>query len=165
LDIPEHLREEQKQVEEEICRAFRGVRREGGVSWSESVVIDLYGSDERRREARAGDLEAGWEELVDDPGWNADKGVGGFTFLDPIGLRYYLAPALIRWSKGIGDGTGMRVLNEDTARDQKRTELLNVPQRAAVAKFLAYMIRWHESEGWECKDLKEALWDFLNGPT
>lgn len=79
-----------------VYETFRGVTRAGGVSWSEAVVIDDYGSDEQRAAARAADLESSWEQLVDDPEWDQHRGTGGFSFLDPIGFRYYIAPALIR---------------------------------------------------------------------
>jgi hypothetical protein len=80
----------------EVYAAFKGVTREGGVSWSETRVMDGFGTEEQCVAARASDTEHSWEELVDDPRWRADMGVGGFAFLDAIGFRYYLAPALIR---------------------------------------------------------------------
>lgn len=78
-----------------ISAAFAGVTREGGVSWSESDVIDAGGSDERRAEARACDLDQDWTELVADPAWQRWQ-EWPWSFLDPIGQRYYLPAMMVR---------------------------------------------------------------------
>src|SRR5687767_9365526 len=94
--VPEGFRREQQAVEAQIRAAFRGVTRDGGISWSESVVLDCFGSERAQEQARAEDTERCWEDLVDDPSWRHEVGAGGFPFLDPIGFRYYIAPAMIR---------------------------------------------------------------------
>ncbi len=94
--VPKHLEEEQVAVEAQIRAAFKGVTRDGGISWSETDSIDLHETEEQQAAARASDAEQCWEDLVDDPNWDEGIGVGGFTFLDAIGYRYYIAPAMIR---------------------------------------------------------------------
>jgi hypothetical protein len=68
----------------------------GGVSWSESDVGDDWGSEAKLAAANAKDTEQCWEDLVDDPKWFEDGGRGSFSFLDPVGHTYYIAPAMIR---------------------------------------------------------------------
>lgn len=59
-------------------------------------MIDDYGSEAERREARESDTEKNWEALAEDPHWHPGPGVGGFTFLGAVGFRYYLAPAMVK---------------------------------------------------------------------
>jgi hypothetical protein len=80
---------------EEIYDAFRTVTREGGVSWSEAYVMDGYCPAEETVEARKGDTDKSWTELVDSDWWE-HPGMGGWAFLDPIGSRYYLPAAMVR---------------------------------------------------------------------
>jgi hypothetical protein len=100
-DSPDaELDQSRDEVIQEIYVAFKGVTREGGVSWSETLVIDSDGTMDQRLFERERDTEQSWEDLVDDPTWNADIGIGGFSFLDPIGFRYYIAPAMVRELRG-----------------------------------------------------------------
>ena len=92
----EYLHRERALLIAEIHDAFKDVTREGGVSWNEAYAIDDYASDEECAKAREMDTDISWQELVDDPDWRPTAGSGGFSFLDPIGFRYYLAPMLIR---------------------------------------------------------------------
>lgn len=86
--------EQKKQaVIEEITVAFGGVSREGGVTLSEAWVIDDYGSDEERAEARKEDTETRWQDV---PERDIAYGSSCLSFLDEIGFRYYL-PAYIVW--------------------------------------------------------------------
>lgn len=78
-----------------IYKTFKGVTREGGISWSEAGVIDSYGTEEEMLEARLLDCDSSWEELIDDPDWYHCYCGGGFHFLDPIGYRYYLPAAMV----------------------------------------------------------------------
>jgi hypothetical protein len=89
-----------------VFETFRGVTREGGVSWSESFVLDDYGSEEECHEARLQDNEPGWEALANDPDWDPFSGIGGFCFLDIIGFRYYLPAAMIKVLKGESSNGG-----------------------------------------------------------
>lgn len=116
-DLPEDLEAEREALIPEIYAAFAGVSREGGVSWSESVVLDNYISMNQRLAARAYDTDTSWEQLVDDPLWNSYAGLskflepdgnwrdyinstksvpgsGGFSFLDAIG---FVTTFPLRW--------------------------------------------------------------------
>jgi hypothetical protein len=146
-DAAEQLEREIRAVEAEIREAFGGVTREGGVSWSESVIIDGDLSGRTREEARALDTESRWEELVDDTNWYHDGGWGGFNFLDPIGVRYYMAPVMIRCIReGGGEFTSYAM---DIKSDFKRGQvsLLNQQQLQAVARFVRLMIAMHAASG------------------
>lgn len=94
-DIP-FFAERKAALIEEINAAFDGVSREGGVSMSEAEVIDDYGSDEERAQARARDTESRWQDISDEQlalNWP-------ISFFDPIGFRYYMPAYLtyyLRW--------------------------------------------------------------------
>lgn len=117
------------------------------MSWSESVVIDNDGSDEERAAARATDTETRWEDLVDDPTWNEEVGVGGFSFLDPIGFAYYLAPAMIRATRS-GEGEEL-VYHLSIDNPWKKNKILSIQsaQARAVARFVRFMVLVHEVAG------------------
>jgi len=141
---PHDLQRERDTLLLHISDAFRSVTRNGGVSWSESVVIDRYGSDEESLEARATDKEKGWADLVDDPDWDPCPGLGGFSFLDAIGFRYYLAPAMMRCVRS-GHDEGIRFhLNlcdtELRSHMLEQWSALDRRQCLCIARFLRYMI-------------------------
>lgn len=141
---------EQDAVEALIRRAFRGVTREGGVSWSEADAIDSTCDESKWALARALDTEASWEELIDDPKWDYDSTGGGFNFLDAIGWRYYIAPAMIRCvRKGGGEFVGYAL----EVRDQGR--LFSKNQNRATARFVRYMVDVHKAVG---NDIYGASW-------
>jgi hypothetical protein len=128
----------------EIDAAFADVTREDGTSWSESRVVDDRGSDAERREARASDHDTHWSQLVDDPNWDPDMGIGGWCFLDPIGTRYYLPAGMKR---GIRDGWAeslqLRLTFDGGELDEwslGKLSLLNERQNKCVALFIQYMI-------------------------
>lgn len=79
-----------------IYETFKGVTREGGVSWSRVVVPDDYKSWESMYPNGTPDTDKNWEELADDTNWDHSPGVGGFGYLDPISFRYYLPAAMIK---------------------------------------------------------------------
>jgi hypothetical protein len=136
-----NLIEEQRAVDAEIREAFKGVTREGGISWTEAEVIDGYGSDEARAEARASEKERSWEELIDLPDWSLF--MSNWSFLDAIGFRYYIAPAMIHNLQHGLDGMGEAMcyaLTIDSAYRQSMIALLTSKQSAAVARFLRFMI-------------------------
>jgi hypothetical protein len=134
-----------------IEAAFGAVTREGGVSWSESRVIDDNGSQMERDAARAKDAESSWQALVDDERWDPEMGIGGWSFLDPVGFRYYLPAAMMRGLK-TGYDVGIqfhltlpkRFLREHTLTNWS---LLDPGQRYAVARFIRTMIEIEEDSG------------------
>ena len=77
------LREE---VTAQIRCAFDGVAR-GAITLHEARVIDFYGTDEERQEARAQDTEACWQQV---PATAIEAHWQIFPFLCPESFRYYL---------------------------------------------------------------------------
>jgi hypothetical protein len=142
---------EHEKLVAEIHKAFAEVSREGGVSWSESVVVDDNGSDERRAAARMLDKEASWQDLVKDPEWDSSTGVGGWSFLDAVGFRYYLPAGMLRHLAGDGvDGFPYQLtLPRYFLRDHtlKTWSLLDGRQCACVAWFTRCMARTYEEAG------------------
>ena len=67
-ELPEHLRAEQRAVEAQIREAFRGVTRDGGVSWRQALIRDI---DDDTGCPTSWDTDR-WEELVDDATWEPD---------------------------------------------------------------------------------------------
>jgi hypothetical protein len=151
-------------VIDEIYRAFEGVTRKGGVSWSESEALDLYMSEEECQAARESDRETDWRQLVNNREWQPFPGVGGFTFLNEKGLRYYLPVAMVRFARGeVSEwfpshflGVMSRLLPADS-REATRAHL------RATARFVEFMAKFdptgyrepHESE-WE--DALRQVW-------
>lgn len=128
-----------------VFETFRGVTREGGVSWSESCEIDNYGTVDERQKARLRDKEPGWEALTNDPDWIPIPGVGGFNFVDPIGFRYYLPAAMIKNLRGqeMGHWELDIVLESSGEPDSFRLEMWSALQPAeiqCVCEFLKCMI-------------------------
>ncbi|MGV3618043.1 MAG: DUF6714 family protein [Fimbriimonas sp.] len=148
--LPAHLAAEREAVEREIYAAFAHVTLGKGVSWGETPVIDGYGTLEEQRKARRGWSKNAWEGLVDDPSWTTEYGAGSWSFLDPIGLRYYLPAGMIRCLR---DEEQWEVLNPLTAHSP--TELayrlkdwapLDLRQKRCIKRFLRFMIARGEYE-------------------
>jgi hypothetical protein len=129
----------------EVYTAFDGVSRLGGVSWSETHVIDNYGSMEARLQARALDHDSSWEALVDDLNWDWGDGITGFSFLDPIAYRYYLPAAMIRDLR-CGE-TSLYTLRSDEINEQQ--SLLTPEMKKCVSRFLLYFDEEVGLNGWE----------------
>jgi len=81
---------------EAVEREFADVTREGGVSWLEAYARDGGGSQDLYDLAKERDIETCWQELVDSTTWDIAEWSSNWSFLDPIGFRYYLAAAIIR---------------------------------------------------------------------
>lgn len=148
------LETERTRVESRIRSAFAGVSRAGGVSWTQSMVLDGYGDHRDAIDARAADTESSWEALVDDATWRPDCGVGGFNFLDPIGTRYYIAHAMIRATHGAETANISFALYFDPPPDandfrERKFALLDSKQRRAIHSFLVFMILLDTVRGYE----------------
>ena len=148
---------------EEITAAFDGVVREDGVSLHEAMVIDDYGSDEERAQARAQDTEARWQDVPDeDIGWRSDVVL---SFLDAKGFRYYL-PAYLVWflkhtdsedDKFAGSSTFSSVLFRLNAKHKNFTP----EQSRAIAHFLVLQA---EREGkWNSEDAERLKAEVAGG--
>lgn len=145
---PEQLKHEKRAVLAEIDAAFADVSREGGISWSQARAMDLSEGPGRVRDARELDTDKHWNELVADPAWSFDIGVGGFAFLDPIGFRYYLPAAMkqcilhaqvdshLPWSQ-------LELRPGDESSQLKRWSLFDARQVRCIARFLRCMDAMH----------------------
>ena len=135
----------EEEILAEIHEAFKDVSRHGGVSWSESEVIDDYGSDEERQLARMRDTDTTWQEVADDPTWWVDMGVGGLSFLDPIGYRYYLPACMTVAIRGGFYEWLLYSLTIDEERELrdyklKQWSLLDECQKRCVKHFIEFML-------------------------
>lgn len=140
-ELSERLWREARAVEALVFEAFKGVTREGGVSWHEAEAIDFHLSDEELEEALAKDTEKSWEELLDDVKWRNQAGEWAWPFFDAIGFRYYLAPALIHSLRGGGDEFFIYVLGIGKGGYQTGWfELCTPQQRHVVARFLRWQL-------------------------
>jgi hypothetical protein len=151
--VPPDLRDEQQAVEAQIRAAFKGVSRRGGISWYQAVIID-NGEECARRGGVQNKAERRWEDLVDDPDWEHESGIGGFNFLDPIGFAYYIAPAMIRCTReGGGEFVGYALLHRHDLMGQ-----ITPVQEHAIARFVRCMIAAHDAQGDEIygRDWKDA---------
>jgi hypothetical protein len=158
-ELPPFVRAEREALLAEIQEAFPGGSRQGGISWSEAAVLDMYGSPEECAAARSGDRDARWQDLLESPQRRHEPGIGGWSFLDAISFRYYL-PAAMVLSIRQGDDVGIRFhlqLPEGELRSWRHDKwsLLNLRQRLCVKRFLQYMavvdgFRMEEDEtyGW-----------------
>lgn len=137
---------EADRMEDEIRTMFAKVTRAGGVSWSETRVLDGCGSMEECRAARARDRELHWTDLVEDENWDPDRGVGGWSFIDAIGFRYYLPAAMIRCLRDRYDcGIQFHLELEPSRRPGREFTLekwsaLTDEQCACVARFIRCMM-------------------------
>ncbi len=143
----------------EIDSAFAGVSRDGGISWTESKVVDNYGTPAECRAARDSDTDRSWTQLVDNPNWNFDPGCGGWAFLDQESTRYYLPAAMKRTVMNRDpelQGPLTLKNNDLRAEDWHMYHLLDAPQRTCVAHFLKYMI--NSSKGDELQEFYAGYW-------
>lgn len=151
LDIPEELVAEHDALIKEIYAAFEGVTREDGVSWSETKVNDTGGTGEECLRARLKDTDQSWTELATNENWDAGPGTGGWSFLDPIGFRYYLPAAMIRELCGASNAFTChsldQVLSPRPRTDEKDWSLLNDRQLRCVARFVRFLMAISEAEG------------------
>jgi hypothetical protein len=143
--VPKQLIAERPSLEAEIRAAFKHVTRERGISWSETEVFDAYGSEEEREAARAKDHDRDWTQLAEDRTWDIGPGVGGISFLETIGYRYYLPAAMIRTlhdPTGAATSIGLDIILHwgGVMGDAKALHIaLNDRQRRCVARFVKLM--------------------------
>jgi hypothetical protein len=149
----------------DIRSAFADVSRKGGISWSECVVIDNYASDQDRQKARAADRDSHWSTLVEDSNWQPFPGVGGFSFIDEVGFRYYLPATMIRFLQGdISEWYPGHLLFVVDRFVSQLDPCWNAAQLRAIARFVAFMSQHDPDEDgrqmWE-KALKSKWSAFL----
>jgi hypothetical protein len=143
------LQAERRAIRARIEAAFHGVTRNGGVSWSEAIVIDDYGSPEEERAARASDCDRPWMDLVNDPQWQPED-YAVYSYLDPIGFRYYLPAAMVKCLEVEAERDGpwlalavtLETFDDRKGEPKQQWSLLNESQRRCVAAFLRFMVAW-----------------------
>lgn len=123
-----------------IYEAFDGVTREGGVSLTEAELLDGRPTDAELEAARLADKDQRWQELIDGT-HGVDFGADlYFAYLDPIGFRYYLAPAMVAALRyGFNNGIDFWLdvsPDESGERSLERFSLLNKEQSQAVCEYL-----------------------------
>ena len=142
-----------------IDAAFGGVMRDEGISWSECVVLDNYGSEAERAAARKLDHEPHWSKLVEDATWEPFPGVGGFSFIDALGFRYYLPPTMVRFVRGdISEWYPGHLLSVINRFVPAEPDLFDDSMRAAIAVFVLYMSRADP----DCNDENKAWTEDLH---
>ncbi len=148
--IFEELEDDKEEVRREIFDAFQGVNRDGGVSWAEAELIDMYGHPIGEQ---FHDCDTSWTELVTDPTWDPDVGVGGFSFLDGVGFRYFLAAAMVRSLDNRGQSTPQFALSPGgQPPSEYRLEQwsrISAAQRAAIQSFVRYQMRLSDDDSWD----------------
>lgn len=177
-DLPEHLLAERDHLIAEIHAAFKNVRRGNGVSWLETEVLDDFGTEEERREARLEDPERPWQHLVQDPKWLTNTAWGGWAFLDAEGFRYYLPAGLMREVRNDPNTTSdicFFLEFPEPAKDPKRDlrehtlkqwSMLDDRQRRCVKRFIEFKVACarahHDAEtdalGWDRYDPVPSDW-------
>lgn len=133
------------QLLDQIEVAFRHVSRGSGTTLHEARVIDNYGTQQQRAEARLLDTDTHWSHV---DVINIDPGGFCIGFLDDIGFRYYLPAymsATLRHGyrdifddfvdSNIYEHTIYRLIPREDD-DLQTYKILDVPQSGCVARFL-----------------------------
>jgi len=130
---------------EEIGRVFRGVKRGQGITLHETEVMDHYGSKEQRQAARRKDTDQDWREVRDE--WIEEfGGVGGLTFLDAEGFRYYLPAYMSYWVRKGEEPNDLAYQLQGIDRWPFQ-ELFRPQEKATIARFLEYVRVTFQNEG------------------
>ena len=128
-----------------IEQAFGGVCR-GAVTLHEAEVIDDYGTEVEREDARMLDAEDDWREV---PDASIEACPDALSFLDPVSWRFYL-PAYMRFGlRHLGEGRNGTIDHAIYSLDKggisdladwklERFRTLNAAQARAVQRFLAF---------------------------
>jgi hypothetical protein len=146
-ELPQFLRAERDGLIAEIYAAFEGVSREGGVCWSECVVMDAYGGAEAAQAARLLETDTAWADLLFDRRWSQMDQIALWSYLDPIGYRYYLPVGMLVGLRAEYDTFNVSfcctlTLDGDLSSRSYHFEqwsALNRRQRECVRRFLEYM--------------------------
>lgn len=158
-DLPPFVIAERDALLVEISTAFSGVSREGGVTWNETEIIDLYGSLEERSAARLTDQDACWQDVLDDPNWDPEPGVGAWSFLDAIGFRYYLPAGMVfAIRRGFDSGICYHLtLSQGDLQEHRQDQWsrFDATQRLCIKRFLRYMA---VLDGWYVAQAHGGSW-------
>jgi hypothetical protein len=128
-----------------IEQAFAGVRR-GSITLHEAEVLDSYGTDAERQDARTLDTEEDWRQVPDS---SIRECPTALSFVDPESWRFYL-PAYMRFGlRFLANPNNGAIDHAIYALDKgstpylfdhqlERFRTLNLEQARAVQKFLAF---------------------------
>jgi hypothetical protein len=148
-----------------VENAFACVRRDGGITLHESLVMDRRGDADALAQARRLDPDVPWTEIADaDISSNPEI----FSFLDFSGFRYYL-PAYITWSlrhfddsNSASSDTVVYALNPQGRLGDVRLsyfERFSQEQRIAVARFLRFLAKQEEfCDAWAASQALDNYW-------
>jgi hypothetical protein len=141
-------RAERDAIIADIHSAFAGVGRgERAISWSECYALDMYEPEDVCEAARRSDTDTHWSELIASVDWQPFPGVGGFSFINAEGFRYYLPPTMIRFLGGDNSewypGHLLGVIERFTA--PRLLPLWSESQLRSIARFVSFMAR-HDNE-------------------
>ncbi|MFZ4574173.1 MAG: DUF6714 family protein [Phycisphaerales bacterium] len=126
-----------------IASAFANVSRgEQAMSWRECYAYDIDGPEYHREAVRVWDTDTHWSQLVDRPSWVPFPGVGGFSFINAEGFRYYLPPTMIRFLRGEDVHEAWALLAPiDQFTTNENLPLWTEPQLQTIARFIDFMAR------------------------
>jgi hypothetical protein len=114
------------------------------VSWTQSIERDLLAVAGKDFTVAHREDDRSWREVAGDPGWDPDAGIGGWAFLDGVGLRYYLAAAM--WRSLEGGEVGClawqfrRPLKGASRRRFEDRWTLDAAQHQVAVRFAAFML-------------------------
>ena len=149
---PEDISRIRDGVIDDIIIAFECVSRENGVSLHEAQVIDEYGTETEKEEARRLDTEGRWQDVPDK---DIERHNSILCFVDLIGWRYYLAAYMV-WvlrnylaSDSFSKDSTIYSLRIDKNSDleehfQQRFDILSQEQSRSVCRFLRFMREYAE---------------------
>jgi hypothetical protein len=161
--------DERTSLIEEIRIAFAGLSREGGTTLREARALDDYdlwtGSTEQERAPfRNLDVDQSWEEVPDD---DIERFDSVFSFLNPIGFRYYL-PAYMVWdikyydvSSSCSTGNVVYALcmpSDIGGWEAGRFSVFNPAQCRAICHFLKFMASHDDLLEAQINDALDAYW-------
>lgn len=146
-----------------IRAAFADVDDRGRPGLTETFRLDYHSEPDVAWD----DQDRGWAQI---PGEVLDyfgTGTTVFTFGNLAGYRYYLPAFMLRSLATEVVLTAARVVDLPLRADQDPTELpevqsLTAPQRAAVAGFVRYVVRYHRPAVWAERALAR-IWAPVTG--
>ena len=146
---------------DETRHVFGDVDRGSGVTLHETEVIDMYGSADAREQARRKDTDHHWWEVRDE--WiDQFGGVGGLSFLDEAGFRYYLPAYMSYWIR-TGEEPNSLAFH---LRSNDRLDLDGIftpAEKKLIARFLDYVCQRFEDEA--ARETLDGFWRrYLDAP-
>jgi hypothetical protein len=121
----------------EIRKVFGKVERGEGETLHETLVIDDYGNQEERHQARRRDTDCHWWEVRDE--WIEEfEGVGGLSFLDATGFRYYCPAYMSFWLRRKREPNSF-AFQLQSEKFWKFDSLFSPEEKELIAKFLNHV--------------------------